>query len=766
MTYIKSVTFTVMIYCGYKSQKALKKYETMLSSSTRALQKSLLKALVLQAMVPLCLAYIPSWVVLSLPLTPFEVSRVTVNNALTTAVTLFPICDCIVIIYYVKAFRNTLIEILGNIPYLNRWIAQILPDSRNLFSLVVEFIQSAISEAEMSNREASHSAAESNYTGPVMGRIVSNVVEMQNHIVQQFQGITTALESLKIEQRQMREDLRRSDDRAMKQVDEIRTVYSRELELLTNIISTLIDKDKAATAAAAAQQHRLTPAQQAFMSASSPASFFNQQPSTQQQQQMAQLAALMQQQHQHQMMTNMLGNTSSSFPPSAPTSHAAVPQPSLPAQIAINPHAAAAAASMALTSTPVNATRPPIVQKVEEKKEVVEELPKPKPITGVPQSTAAAQPVKTTTQPQFQQQQQQPVKQEEKKTEGFGEQFKPKPGSWECTTCYVRNEADVFQCVACGTDQTGRLGDKPSTLAKSAIPLVPAGGQTGSDNKPKFTFGMSAVNAAKDAPPANQKPTALFGASVTNQNNSTLTSGAKPSMFGGSSPKPANGAADSTSGNQQPSFSFAPKPAPTQAASPITFSFKSGGSESTQPKTSIFGQASGTSIFGGTAKKPEESIGTKSGASDLESSPGQQQAKVFGQGFMSGNSSSPFADMLKNVSSKPFYEDPAYVAKAKADMAALKEKEGKKEAEDDGDADANAGADEEYEPQVDFKPVIPTPDLVNVVTGEEDEEVLFNSRAKLFRFVPELKENKERGIGDIKVMNEIEIMLHRMVFFR
>lgn len=31
----------------------------------------------------------------------------------------------------------------------------------------MEFIQSAISEVEMSNREASHSAAESNYTGPV-----------------------------------------------------------------------------------------------------------------------------------------------------------------------------------------------------------------------------------------------------------------------------------------------------------------------------------------------------------------------------------------------------------------------------------------------------------------------------------------------------------------------------------------------------------------------------------------------------------------------
>ncbi|PAV82573.1 hypothetical protein WR25_26691 [Diploscapter pachys] len=126
-----SATFTVMIYCGYESQKALNRFDTMLSSSTRALQKSLLKALVIQAMVPLFLAYIPCWATFSLPLTPFEVSKETINNTAITLLTLFPICDCIVIIYYVKAFRDTLIEILGNIPYLNCWIAQIRPDSRS-----------------------------------------------------------------------------------------------------------------------------------------------------------------------------------------------------------------------------------------------------------------------------------------------------------------------------------------------------------------------------------------------------------------------------------------------------------------------------------------------------------------------------------------------------------------------------------------------------------------------------------------------------------
>ena len=51
---------------------------------------------------------------------------------------------------------------------------------------------------------------------------------------------------------------------------------------------------------------------------------------------------------------------------------------------------------------------------------------------------------------------------------------------------------------------------------------------------------------------------------------------------------------------------------------------------------------------------------------------------------------------------------------------------------------------------LDFKPVIPLPDLIEVKTGEEDEEVLFSSRAKLYKFTN--NEWKERGIGDFKVL--------------
>ena len=51
-----------------------------------------------------------------------------------------------------------------------------------------------------------------------------------------------------------------------------------------------------------------------------------------------------------------------------------------------------------------------------------------------------------------------------------------------------------------------------------------------------------------------------------------------------------------------------------------------------------------------------------------------------------------------------------------------------------------------------FEPIIPLPDKIDVKTGEEDEEVMFSHRAKLYRFVAEEKQWKERGVGDIKLL--------------
>lgn len=52
-----------------------------------------------------------------------------------------------------------------------------------------------------------------------------------------------------------------------------------------------------------------------------------------------------------------------------------------------------------------------------------------------------------------------------------------------------------------------------------------------------------------------------------------------------------------------------------------------------------------------------------------------------------------------------------------------------------------------------FEPIIPLPDEIVVCTGEEDETVLFNERAKLFRYDADSKEWKERGIGSLKLLH-------------
>ena len=61
--------------------------------------------------------------------------------------------------------------------------------------------------------------------------------------------------------------------------------------------------------------------------------------------------------------------------------------------------------------------------------------------------------------------------------------------------------------------------------------------------------------------------------------------------------------------------------------------------------------------------------------------------------------------------------------------------------------------DVERPPDVEFTPIVSLPE-VEVVTGEEDEQVLFSHRGKCFRFVSNEKERawKERGVGEVKIL--------------
>ncbi|SCW00669.1 LAFE_0C09318g1_1 [Lachancea fermentati] len=84
----------------------------------------------------------------------------------------------------------------------------------------------------------------------------------------------------------------------------------------------------------------------------------------------------------------------------------------------------------------------------------------------------------------------------------------------------------------------------------------------------------------------------------------------------------------------------------------------------------------------------------------------------------------------------------------------------------DDKVEAKKEAEEAPEsPDVHFEPIV-TLEKVDVKTMEEDEDVLFKVRAKLFRFDAEAKEWKERGTGDVKFLQNKETTKVRLLMRR
>ncbi|KAJ6785253.1 hypothetical protein PWT90_11182 [Aphanocladium album] len=105
-------------------------------------------------------------------------------------------------------------------------------------------------------------------------------------------------------------------------------------------------------------------------------------------------------------------------------------------------------------------------------------------------------------------------------------------------------------------------------------------------------------------------------------------------------------------------------------------------------------------------------------------------------------------------------------------------KKEKKDDEDRGDnsgsakaqrdaAKAEGGEEEAPESEdVHFEPVIKLTEKVETKTNEESEEQLFKMRAKLFRFIKESNEWKERGTGDVRLLKHKENGRTRLVMRR
>jgi E3 SUMO-protein ligase RanBP2 len=276
----------------------------------------------------------------------------------------------------------------------------------------------------------------------------------------------------------------------------------------------------------------------------------------------------------------------------------------------------------------------------------------------------------------------------------LSEQFKSE--NWSCSGCYVSNKKDDLKCVCCDTNKPGSESTSkiPTSNTSPSISTL-SNQQQPPKSQSTFSFGMPAASSG------------------TTPNKPLFAFGTQPQVSANSSGTP-------------PKFDFSSKEfkAPTSGGfAPINNNNNQNSLLGSQPQqgTSLFGQNTNLPSFGSLASngplfgKPSQSTTTNDTSSLFKSIP----ATGFGGGIQPATQPA-----------KPLFGSTATQ-----------------------NEDGEEGADnpEEYEPQVEFKPLVKLQE-VEVKTGEEDEIAVFKQRCKLYRFISETKEWKEKGTGEMKLL--------------
>ncbi|XP_061398604.1 E3 SUMO-protein ligase RanBP2 [Musca vetustissima] len=400
-------------------------------------------------------------------------------------------------------------------------------------------------------------------------------------------------------------------------------------------------------------------------------------------------------------------------------------------------------------------------------------------------------------------------------TKGFGDAFKPKAGSWSCKDCYTSNTAETLYCVACDCpkdDTVPKKEVKSNVLATSGkttfsfgfgaatAPAQPATtAAVPTTTKSSFTFGMptptatsAASKPATETKPAAvpKEPTSGFGDAFKPKAGSWTCQGCYLSNTGDAiyckacdAPKDDTVPKKDTTANtnsvlnlSNPSakFSFGfnspaaatatPKTDTTTANKPAGGGFSFGAAPVTaadSKQASLFSFAPPTATSTGLG-----GIGANTAVSTTEQPGSAPLGKATFSFSLSSNSipsTATTADSGANTFSldkKEFSFTFKPKSPGKAGKSPLKLGGGDADDGDDGDGEYH----EEEENNTYFTPVIPLPDKVEVKTGEEDEDLLYVHRAKLYRFTE--GEWKERGLGNVKILRHKQTKKLRVVMRR
>ncbi|XP_048350365.1 E3 SUMO-protein ligase RanBP2-like isoform X2 [Sphaerodactylus townsendi] len=305
----------------------------------------------------------------------------------------------------------------------------------------------------------------------------------------------------------------------------------------------------------------------------------------------------------------------------------------------------------------------------------------------------------------------------------FGAAFFKKEGEWDCSTCLVRNKAFSSTCEACQAPNPSSRA--PSLPVNTAPPTFGFKSKLSEPSKGPLETGFKS-NFSEQGFKFGHSTEQEKSSSFMFQIPSSVETKPMKSGFNFSMPAPAGGF---KFGIQEPSKDVA-KDEQNKEGNLVEKNSKGGGGEKSQDSSSkessslVFGQHSSTFTFADLAKTSA------------------------GEGFQFGTKDPHFKGFT-GAGEKLFSSQAKSPSKASSSGDFGKEEDAYKTEDID---------------DIHFDPVVQMPDKVELVTGEEDETVLYSQRVKLFRFDAETSQWKERGVGNLKILkNEVNGKLRMLM---
>lgn len=340
-----------------------------------------------------------------------------------------------------------------------------------------------------------------------------------------------------------------------------------------------------------------------------------------------------------------------------------------------------------------------------------------------------------------------PVASNQPTLSGFGADIAKNDSQWDCSMCLVRNDASASQCVSCKT---------PNNIASIEAMFAKKDGEWDCDVCLVRNKDSASKCVACQTPNPNAKSTASTAPSASTFSFSFGTKG--------SASQPAAGTGFTMPFGTGSTFQFGQNNDKSSAAPPASSSTTTSGFSFSMPISSggfKFGIQDSSKETPSTDPPPGSASSFLKIIADNHSEMEKVSTLSVGQKeheqnpLIAGKTNTfSFADLAKSSGEYQFGQhDPDFKGFSGAGEQLFSSFQA---SPIKADAASELEEDEMYRTEenddIQFEPVVQMPEKVDLVTGEEDEQVLYSQRVKLFRFDTNASQWKERGVGTLKFL--------------